>query len=278
MKFGAHVSAAQPFSEAVNRAKELQCECMQVFVNDPQRWKPKAIPENELELFKVKNKEANIEPVLIHSIYLVNLASYNTFYYQSSIESLIDDMKKGQAIGAFGVNFHVGAAINISLDDAYEKIKEAINQILTAVPEGPDLVLENSAGAGNVIGDTFEELAKIIEMADSPRVKVCLDTAHAFESGYDIRTEEGVEDTIKKFDSIIGIDRLVALHLNDSKTALNSRHDRHADIGAGEIGLDAFRTIVNHPLLKGLPGILETPSLKGKGEIDNLKILKEMRI
>lgn len=277
MKLGAHVSAAAPFSETINRAKEQGCECMQIFVNQPQRWKPSLIPEEEIKKFVESNNKENILPIIIHGIYLNNLASYNTFFYKASIESLINDMKKAKAIGAAGVNFHVGSIIKISPEEANNKIKEAIIQILDAVPEGPDLILENSAGAGNIIGDKFEELGEIIRSVNSPRLKVTLDTAHAFESGYDIRDEEGLEKTLEEFDKEIGLDRLVCLHLNDSITPLGSNRDRHENIGKGEIGLEAFKLIVNHPKLQNIPGIIETPDLKGRSDIDNLKVLKDLR-
>lgn len=295
MKFGAHVSTAGNFSLAIDRAVEQGCDCIQIFSNPPQRWNPLVIPEAELKLFKEKKEKAGIDPVVIHSIYLINLASDNSFFYEQSIKSLIDDMKKAQAIGALGVNTHLGSTKGRDFKDILTKVVLAIKDILAAVPaspatpgedasrglagkDGPYFIIENSAGAGNIIGDKFAEIGAIIKAVNSNRVKVCLDTAHSFESGYDLKSEQGLEDTLNEFDKEIGLDKLVCLHLNDSKTPLGSNRDLHADIGQGEIGLEAFRRIVNHSKLKHLPGILETPNFKGKSDIDDLKILRDLVI
>lgn len=276
MKFGCHISSRDPFSESVIRAKLAGCEAMQIFANPPQRWNPISIPDSEIKNFNKLNAKANINPVVIHGIYLINLASDNPFFYQASIKSLIDDMKKAKEIGALGVNFHVGSTKGKKLEEVLTKVVLAIKDILAAVPEGPYLIIENSAGAGSVIGDEFKEIGAIINAVKSDRLKVTLDTAHSFESGYDISTATGIDQTIDEFDKEIGLEKLVCLHLNDSATPLKSAHDRHADIGQGHIGIEGFRRIVNHPHLKDLPGILETPSLKGKGDIDNLKILRSL--
>ena len=274
MRFGAHVSTREPFSECIDRAKEIGCEAMQIFVNAPQRWNPVHIDPKEIDKFVEKNKTAKIKPVVIHSIYLVNLASSNPFFYEASIKSLIDDMKKAKELGAFGVNFHVGSTKGKTLEEVIDKISLAIKDILAAVPEGSFLIIENSAGAGDIIGDKFSEIGKVIQSVKSDRVKVTLDTAHAFASGYDIATSEGLGKTLEEFDKEIGLDKLVCLHLNDSAVSLGSNRDRHADIGHGEIGEEAFGRIVNHPKLKDLPGIIETPGNSGKSEIDSMQILK----
>ncbi|MDO8444005.1 MAG: deoxyribonuclease IV [bacterium] len=275
MKFGAHISTAKPFSDSIIRAEELGCDCMQIFANPPQRWNPATLPEAEIKRFRELNAEAKIGPIIIHSIYLINLASENPFYYESSIKSLIDDMKKAHAIGALGVNSHMGSTKGREFNEVLVKITLAIKNILMATEGGPDFIIENSAGAGNIIGDTIEEIAKIIQSVNSPRVKVLIDTAHAFESGYDLKTKEGLEKFIAEFDKEIGLDKLVGFHLNDSKTALDSKRDRHADIGAGDIGLDAFRRLVNHPKLKDKFGILETPQDQISWS-DQLKLLREL--
>lgn len=274
MRFGAHVSTSSPFSDCIDRAAEIGCEAMQIFVNAPQRWNPINIDKKEIDKYVEKNKTTNIKPVVIHSIYLINLASSNPFFYEASIKSLIDDMKKAKEIGALGVNFHVGSTKGKTLDEVLDKISLGIKDILTASPEGPYLIIENSAGAGDIIGDKFNEIGKIIQSVKSDQVKVTLDTAHAFGSGYDIKSADGLEKTLEEFDKEIGLEKLVCLHLNDSAVPLGSNRDRHADIGHGEIGEEAFRNIINHPKLKNLPGIIETPGNKGKSEIDSLKILK----
>jgi len=276
MRLGAHISTASPFSDAINRAEEVGCECMQIFANPPQRWNPIAIPEREIDKFNDLNSKAKIGPIIIHSIYLLNLASDNPFFYEASIESLIDDMKKASQIGALGVNFHVGSTKGKKLSEVMDKIVLGIKTILAA-SEKPYLILENSAGAGDIIGDKFEDLAEIMNRVKSDRLKVTLDTAHAFGSGYNLATEEGLEDTLNEFDKHIGLEHLVCLHLNDSAVPLFSNRDRHANIGEGYIGKEAFERIVNHPKLKDLPGIIETPNMKSSEELSDIKLLKSLR-
>ncbi|MEK9156342.1 MAG: deoxyribonuclease IV [Patescibacteria group bacterium] len=283
MKFGAHISSAAPFSEAVNRAKKIGCECMQVFLNQPQRWSPLVIPEGEIERFIELNKgtvpsggqslEVSpkiIDPIISHTIYLISFSGNNSFYYEASKKSIIDEMEKGKKMGFFGVNTHLGSSKDKTFDEVFDNVVSAISAVLAAVPEGPYFIIENSAGAGNIIGDTFEEIGRIVTACRSERVKVILDTAHLFESGYPINTAAGLEETIEKFDKTVGLPRLVGFHLNDSATPFNSKKDRHADIGEGYIGKEAFARIIHHPRLKDLFGIIETPTSK------SLRILREL--
>lgn len=262
MRFGAHISSAAPFSETILRAQKAECESLQIFANPPQRWNPVAIAESEIECFIELNKAAKIAPIVIHSIYLINLASSNPFFYSASQKSLIDEMKKAERLGALGVNTHLGSSKEKNFVEVVDKVVLAIKNILTALPVKSYFIIENSAGAGNIIGDTFAEIGEIIEKVGSKRVRVLLDTAHLFASGYRIDQADGLEEALAEFDKLIGIDKLVGLHLNDSATAFNSKRDRHADIGEGYIGLRAFERIIYHSKLKDLFGIIETPTLK----------------
>lgn len=259
MFLGVHISTAKPFSDSITRAKEIGCECIQIFANPPQRWNPVPIPDAEIERFKKLNAEAKITPIIIHSIYLINLASDNPFFYEASIKSIIDDMNKAKLLGAIGASVHIGSTKGKEMEEVLPKVVSAVKKILKETNESISFVIENSAGAGNIIGDTLDEIASIIQSVNSLRVKVLIDTAHAFESGYKLQTAQGVSRFIDEFDSKIGLDRLVGFHLNDSKTALDSKRDRHADIGKGEIGLESFKTLINHPQLQDKFGILETP-------------------
>lgn len=276
MKIGAHISSRAPFSDAVKRAKEIGCECMQIFANPPQRWNPVVIPDTEMKKFATFNEKESILPVIIHSIYLLNLASDNPFFYEQSIRILIDEMKKAKEIGAMGVNFHVGSTKGKEFSEVLPKVKTAIKKVLDNSPDGPLIILENSAGAGSVIGDRLEELAEIIEAVKSDRIKVLIDTAHAFASGYDLRTEEDVEEFISGFDKIIGLEKLVGFHFNDSKSDFNSKHDRHADIGHGHLGVKTFEVILNHPKLKNKFAILETPEDE-QNWAEQIDMLKKLR-
>lgn len=277
MKLGAHISSAKPFSESITRATQIGCECMQIFVNPPQRWNPSILPQEEVERFKNLNSKEKISPIIIHSIYLVNFASENSFYYSQSIVSLIDDMKKANAIGALGVNTHLGSTKGREFKDVLPKVVAAIKDILTATQNDDTFfIIENAAGAGDIIGDTLNEIAEIINAVNSDRVKVLIDTAHAFESGYDFSSQAKTEAFINEFEEKIGLDKLVGFHLNDSKTALNSKRDRHADIGGGLIGLETFKYLVAHPRLKDKFGILETPQDETSWS-EQLKMLKGAR-
>jgi len=275
MKLGAHVSSSKPFSQAVDRAKTIGCDCFQIFANSPTRWSPVDIDQTEIEKFIELNQQPKLEPIVIHGIYLINLASENHYFYLASIKSLIDDMRKAKKLGALGVNFHLGSTLGRDFSIVLPKIVLAIKDVLAAVA-GPDLILENSAGAGNIIGDRFSELGTVIKAVGSDRLKVTLDTAHAFASGYDFKSRSGIDAALLDFDQEIGLNRLVCLHLNDSAVPINSKKDRHADIGKGYIDIAGFKNIVNHPKLKNLPGIIETPSNKGLGDVDNLKILRDL--
>lgn len=275
MRLGAHISTMKPFSDSIKRAEDVGCDCMQIFANPPQRWNPVPIPEEEIKRYLELNKKAKISPVIVHSIYLVNFASENSFFYEQSIKSLIDDMKKSYLLGALGANTHLGSTKGGDFKTLLPKIVLAIKQILAETPKETFLIIENAAGAGNIIGDTIEEIGKIIQSVNSERVKVLIDTAHAFESGYDLKEKSGLDDFMTKFNQKIGLDQLVGFHLNDSKTDLNSKRDRHADISKGFLGLETFRNIINHPKLQDKFGILETPQDQISWA-DQLKLLRSL--
>lgn len=281
MKFGVHVSIADDFSLAVDRAANLGCETMQIFANPPKLWNPMEIPKAELGKFKQKNEKEKIKPVFIHSIYLINLASHNTYFYDQSIVQLVDCLEKASKIGAEDVVTHLGSAVKLDRDQALDKAAVGIDQVLEKVSSG-DFIIENSAGAGNIIGDELEEIGTIIKKCkNKSRVKVAFDTAHAYGAGYDVASEKGLEETLEKFDKLIGLDHLVLIHGNDTQVELGSNRDRHANIGEGNIGIEGFARIINHPKLKHLPFILETPGFKepnaDKSNLDIVKDLDESR-
>lgn len=276
MKFGAHISTAKPFSEAIMRASALGCECIQIFANPPQRWNPIPIPKEEIDRFNKLKKEHNIGPIIIHSIYLINLASSNPFFYEASKKSIIDDMQKAKAIEAIGTAVHLGSTKGVHINEVMDKVEAGIKEILLATDQSTDFIIENSAGAGNIIGDTIEEIAKVIKAVNSPRVKVLVDTAHAFESGMvDFSCPPCIDDFLDVFDQKIGLDRLVGFHFNDSKTDFNSKRDRHADLGKGKIGLESFEHMAKNPLLKDKFAILETPQDEISWK-EQLKLLRKL--
>jgi len=271
IKVGAHVSIAKSLDLAIDRAVEIRADCIQIFGSSPQSWQPFIFPLEQVDAFEKKRKAARIGPVFLHAIYLINLASANPHILGNSIGSLIQYLKFGKVIGVEGVIFHIGSHKGRGFENVAEQVVEALNQILLRTEGCPKLIIENSAGAGDIIGSDFVEIGTVVKALNSPRVAVCLDTAHAFESGYDLRTREGLDRALKEFDRHIGLEKLVGIHANDSKTALGSNRDRHENIGKGEIGMAGFKNIVNHPDLKDLPFIIETPPGSDSDDIATLR-------
>ena len=275
LKVGAHVSIAKSLDLAIDRSVEIGADCIQIFGSAPQSWQPFIFPLEQVDLFMKKKEKFGIGPVFLHAIYLINLASDNPYILGRSIGSLEQYLKFGKVIGAEGVIFHVGSHKGKGFPAVAEQVVEAMRQILLRTEGSGKLILENSAGAGGVIGAKFGELGKLIKAVNSPRLAVCLDTAHAFESGYDFKTKAGLDSSLKEFDRQVGLEKLSCLHANDSKTSLGSNRDRHANIGEGEIGLAGFKNIVNHPEIKDLPLVIETPGFDENGpDLKNMEILR----
>jgi len=272
MIFGAHVTIGQGLLKALDWAEIIGAQSIQFFAGNPRGWQIQSYPRSEAESFKREIKKRNLGPAFLHSVYLINLGSQNKDIYSQSINSLKISLKKTRQIEARGVVTHIGSAQGGSQKEAMARVVAAIKGILKET--SADLILENSAGAGEIIGDRMEELAEIIDLVGGSRLKICLDTCHLFASGYEIAKKKELDKFIKNFDRLIGLDRLVLIHLNDSKGGLNSHLDRHQNIGQGRIGLDGFRGIVNHPALRDLPGIIETPSIDRDDH--NLKILRRL--
>ena len=315
IRVGAHVSIAGSLDLAIDRAVEIGAECIQVFGSAPQQWQFLLFPEEQVEAFKRKAREHNIFPIFVHSIYLINLASDNPYILDKSLTSLIQYLKFSSLINADGVVFHIGSHKGRGWEVVKKQVFAAIAKILerTALPtpqprqgntsevfEDPtseveelagrgNLILENSAGAGGIIGANFSELGEIIRAVKDPRLKVCLDTAHAFESGYSLFAgnsprrshsldkTDSLDETLAVFEKEIGLERLVLIHANDSKTPFGSGLDRHENIGEGYIGEDGFRAVINHPLLKHLPFIIETPGFDDQGvDRKNIVVLRRL--
>lgn len=276
MRAGAHVSIAGSLDLAIDRAVEIGAQCIQIFGSAPQRWQFLLFPEEQIKAFKRKAREHKISPVFVHSIYLINLASENPYILNNSITSITQYLKFSKKIDAEGVIFHTGSHKGVGWEAVKEQVFQAIAEILKRTEE-KSVILENSSGAGGIIGARFSELGEIIRAIKDLRIKVCLDTAHAFESGYNIREREGLDKALGEFDAEIGLDRLIVIHANDSKTRLASGLDRHENIGQGYIGESGFKIIINHPTLKDLPFIIETPGFEDRGvDRKNLKILRRL--
>lgn len=278
MKFGAHVSIRQSIHLAIDRAAGIGAECLQIFVGSPRQWREIVYAEDDLDLFIAKRRRARLDPLVAHTAYLINLGAENMEVYRKSTGALIYALRAMDRLGGLGAITHLGSRGARSWEAALARVTAALTVALEAT-ERAMILLEHSAGAGGHLGGTFEELAEILDRMDhQPRLGVCLDSCHLFAAGWDIRTAQGVEATLRAFDRTVGLRHLRALHLNDSKAPLGSRVDRHEDIGAGRIGIGGFRALVNHPRLRRLAGFIETPHFEQDvPDRKNLELLKRLR-
>jgi len=272
---GAHVSAAGGVENAVKNAVSIGAEGFALFTKNQRQWFAKPLSEKNITKFKEYMKEHNFtaDSVLPHDSYLINLGHPEEAKREKSIKSFIDEAKRVEALGLKYLNFHPGSHLRkISEEECLDLISESINFAIKET-ESCIFVLETTAGQGSNLGYKFEHLAYIIDkVTDKDRIGVCIDTAHIFAAGYDIRTKEAYEKTMKKFDEIIGFKYLKGMHINDSKAKFASRVDRHHSLGKGEIGLDAFKFIMQDKRLDNIPLILETidPDIWA----DEIKLLK----
>jgi deoxyribonuclease-4 len=275
MRFGFHISIAGGFSGVVERARIRGCETIQFFSRNPRGWKYSPLNKKEVEEFRSSVRSSALFPVFLHMPYLPNIASFKSKFYKRSIRSIATDLKRAEHLGAQYLIIHIGHRMESPEGEAIEAVSQGINHAFEKATSTIVLLMENTAGQGTEIGYSFDQIKKIIEgVQDHQRMGVCLDTAHTFEAGYDLSNRDGIDRTLEKFDQTVGLKRLHLLHLNDSKTPLGSRKDRHWHIGEGYIGLEGFRTLVNHPLLRHLPGIMETPR---KDTVEDLKNMEVMR-
>lgn len=277
MKFGAHVSIAGGIDKAPSRAYEIGCECFQIFTRSPHGGDPPPLYKNAVEAFLKECSTYNLTDYYIHTPYFINLASKNHRIQLSSVLLIEEEMERGCTIGAKYVVTHLGSAKDVGESQGIKIVVDGLKRILDAGINSTKLLIEVSAGQGEIIGDRFEEIAEILERVGDPGLGVCLDTAHVFASGYDIRTVEAVRKTLDEFSFIIGLEKLKLLHGNDSKVGLGERKDRHEHIGKGKIGIEGFRAIVNAPRLTGMDLIIETPIDKAGDDIRNLKRLRGLK-
>jgi deoxyribonuclease-4 len=270
MLIGAHVSPAGGLPKAVERGAERGCQAIQIFNQSPRMWRPTAYTEDDFAAFKSALKQSPIKSVLIHAVYLLNCASEDQEIRDKSRASLIQSLTVGAGIGAHGVVLHPGSAKQGDVTKAIKRAGTVIKQALSET-EKCDLHLENTAGAGGTLGRSFEELAALIEAAGgSKRLGVCLDSCHLLSSGYDIRTAEGLSDTVAACNRVAGRGRLRSLHVNDSMTDLGSNRDRHAALGQGTLGDRGCALFLSEPRFEKLPCVLETGSDSGGISADDV--------
>jgi deoxyribonuclease-4 len=278
MLIGAHVSPAGGLAKAIARGRERGCTSIQIFNQSPRQWRPTSYSEEDVAAFRGAMADSPIDAVLIHAVYLLNCASEDPDIRAKTLQSLTHSLRVGHAIGAAGVVLHPGSAKS---GDAGEAIARAGKTIRAALEdsEGCELHLENTAGAGGTLGRSFEELAALLEAAGGgERLGVCLDSCHLLASGYDIRTYEGTDTVMRKAKRVLGARRIRSLHLNDSQTPLGSGRDRHANLGAGELGEQGCSAFLSARGLQRLPCVLETPGEKREGpSAQEIKLAMQLR-
>jgi deoxyribonuclease-4 len=276
---GAHMSVAGGFNLAIERARSIDCTAMQMFVKNNMQWFARPLTRDEIRTFLKHQQRSELLSIFAHTNYLINLAATNGQFHENSIRSLSEELVRADQLELPFLVLHPGAHLGAGEEVGLKKIVESIDRVFSGLPKTKTrIALETTAGQGSCLGNRFEHLAYIIRRVREPgRLCVCLDTAHVFASGYDIGTEASVRKTFREFDRVVGLDRLVAMHLNDSKTTRGSRVDRHEHIGKGKIGLSAFRFIMGDRRFRKIPKVLETP--KGKElreDVINLKTLRRL--
>ncbi len=277
MEFGAHVSASGGIDTAIDRIAAIGGDCVQVFTQSPRMWRPTNHKPEAIERFKARRREAGIGGVVCHALYLCNLAAPDDEIYEKSVQTMCATMDAATAIEADGVIFHVGSHLGAGLEAGLERATAALPRILEHCEGDTWLLLENSAGTGATIGRSLEELQTLVERSGGhPRLGICLDSCHLYASGYDVGSTEGVDALVQQVDAGIGLDRLRALHINDSETPLGSNRDRHANIGKGLIG-EGLGAFLAHPAFQHLAAYLEVPGENKAGvNADEIRKLREL--
>ncbi len=277
MLIGAHVSSAGGLSKVVERGVQRGCQAIQIFNQSPRMWRPTQYSEEDIAAFGTAMADSPIGAVLIHAVYLLNCASEDKEIVDKSRASLIQSLQVGAAIGAAGVVLHPGSAKKEDVKAAVKRAGKVIREALSETDRCP-LHLEDTAGAGGTLGRSFEELAALLKAAGGgKRLGICLDSCHLLASGYDVRTQEGLDQTIEDFDAAVGCDRLGSLHVNDSMTPLGSNRDRHAILAEGELGPDGCAWFLSEPRFEGLPCVLETGRDKGSVTPEDVKLAVKLR-
>jgi deoxyribonuclease-4 len=274
MRIGAHASIAGGVANAVDRQLEEGGNCGQIFSHSPQVWQSPSIDPDDAAAFREATTTADIGPWLIHTSYLVNLCTPKDDLREKSIASMQEEVDVAAELGLPYVNVHLGAHTGAGETQGLANAVDALDAV--AVPDGVTILIESDAGSGTKLGGAFEHLARVLDES-AHDLAMCLDTAHAFAAGYDISSPEGVEETVDALDSTVGLERLVAIHLNDSKHACGTNKDEHAHIGEGEIGEAGMHAVVNHPDLATVPMVLETPTEDGRSFAWNIQKVRSLR-
>jgi deoxyribonuclease IV len=277
VEFGAHVSSSGGIDTAIDRIEAMGGDCAQVFTQSPRMWRPTNHKPESIERFRERRREAGIGGVICHALYLCNLAAPDDEVYEKSVRTMEATVDTACAIGADGVVFHVGSHLGAGFDVGLGRTCKALARILERCEGDTWLLMENSAGTGATIGRSIDELETLLERLDGhPRLGVCLDSCHLYASGYDVTDPAAVDELVSSLDGGMGLDRLRALHINDSETGLGSNRDRHANILEGKMG-EQLGAFLAHPAFQHLSAYLEVPGVEKKGpnaeEIQKLRDL-----
>jgi deoxyribonuclease-4 len=277
MKFGAHMSIAGGLHTAFGHGERAGCDVIQIFSKNQQQWRAKPLAETDIARFRAEQERSGIPAALVHDSYLINLASPDDALWQKSIDAFRDELERCAALGIPFLVTHPGAHVGSGETAGLARVAAALSQLFAeAAGAGVTVLLETTAGQGSSLGWRFEHLAQIMGTTSHPeRLGVCVDTCHVFAAGYDIRTADTYAAMLAEFERVVGLRHLHAFHLNDSLKDLGSRVDRHAHVGAGCIGIEAFRLLVNDPRFSQLPAVLETP--KGDDLADDIRSIQLLR-
>ncbi|PIQ86078.1 MAG: endonuclease [Candidatus Omnitrophica bacterium CG11_big_fil_rev_8_21_14_0_20_43_6] len=280
MILGVHVSGAGKIYQTLDIAKSLGCDTLQIFSRSPQSWrKGVQLSPEDIKEFNLRRKKFKINPVFIHISYLINLASPDPRLYNGSIQAYIEDIREAEKLGADFIVTHMGSHKETSEDAGIKRLIEALNKILEKTQGAKvGILLENTSGSGSWLGYRFYHQQKILKgLKEKSRVGLCLDTAHAYLAGYDLATKTGLDKTIAEIQEMVGIQLVKLIHLNDAAGELGCHFDRHDHIGLGHIGLAGMKRIINHPKLKNIPMILETPKSTPTSDQENLSLVRKLR-
>ena len=276
MELGAHVSSSGGIHTAIDRIEAMGGDSVQIFTQSPRTWRPTNHDPANFERFKERRAEAGIGGVVCHALYLINLASPDDGVYEKSVAALQNTVEVGCAIDADAVVFHVGSHLGSGFEAGLERVVPALSLALEGCSDTTWLCMENSAGAGDTIGRSLEELAALYEALDGhPRLGICLDSCHLFVSGYDVTDPAEMDRVVDEVDRLIGLERLRCLHVNDSKAPLGSNRDRHDNIGDGLLG-EKLGVFLAHPKLQDLPALLEVPGAGHGPDAEQVRKLKEL--
>jgi deoxyribonuclease-4 len=275
--FGAHMSIAGEISLAIERGESIGCTAIQIFTKSNRQWKAKELATQDTNAFKAAWYNSSIKSVITHATYLINIGSPNNELAEKSVMALTEELNRCNDLSIPYLVLHPGSHSNTDVNECLKRISANLDRSLEKSNSKTSILLETMAGQGTGVGHTFEQIATIIESSHhKSKIGVCFDTCHAFAAGYDFRTKTTYKNMWENFDKTIGLHKLHAIHVNDSKGGLGSRVDRHADIGEGKIGLEAFKLLFNDPRFVAIPKVLETPRATIEDYEKNMAVVRSL--